>query len=134
MAASTKFDRFIDVEAEQVQTSSGQTEAIHSGIRLSIYSPRPNEAFSEENSDPSATNSSAAMPAFHYGDRLHFIAKLRLPRNFRNPGSFDYQGYLADRDIAALGSAKIPTVERLPGFSGSRIAPGRRGPQTLACA
>jgi competence protein ComEC len=62
------------------------------------------------------------MPVFHYGDRIHFTAKLRLPRNFRNPGAFDYQGYLADRDIAALGSTKFENVERLPGFSGSRIA------------
>ena len=62
------------------------------------------------------------MPVFHYGDRILFTAKLRLPRNFRNPGAFDYQGYLADRGIAALGSAKIESVERLPGFAGSRIA------------
>lgn len=61
----------------------------------------------------------------HYGDRIHFSAKLRLPRNFRNPGAFDYQGYLADRDIAALASTKMENVERLPGFTGSRIASGR---------
>ena len=62
------------------------------------------------------------MPLFHYGDRIRFSAKLKLPRNFRNPGAFDYQGYLADHNIAALGSAKIENVERLPGFAGSRIA------------
>ena len=54
------------------------------------------------------------MPIFHYGDRIRFTAKLKLPRNFRNPGAFDYQGYLADRGIAALGSAKIEDVERFP--------------------
>ena len=48
-----------------------------------------------------------------------------MPRNFRNPGAFDYQGYLADRGIAALGSAKMENVERLPGFAGSRIASWR---------
>ncbi len=134
----------IDVEAEEIQTSSGQTESIHSGIRLSIYAPRPNDASLEESADATATNSSAAMPIFHYGDRLRFTAKLKLPRNFRNPGAFDYQGYLADRDIAALGSAKIENVEQLPGLYGSRIASWRnrlhqrssrhRGPRTLACA
>jgi competence protein ComEC len=45
--------------------------------------------------------------------------------NFRNPGAFDYQGYLADRGIAALGASKIENVERLPGFAGSRIASWR---------
>jgi competence protein ComEC len=115
----------IDVEAEEIQTSSGQTESIHSGIRLSIYAPRPNDASLEESADATATNSSAAMPIFHYGDRLRFTAKLKLPRNFRNPGAFDYQGYLADHNIAALGSAKIENVEQLPGFYGSRIASWR---------
>src|SRR4029077_12712694 len=57
----------------------------------------------------------------HYGDRIRFLVKLKPPRNFRNPGAFDYEGYLADRGIAALGSAKIENVELLPGFAGSRI-------------
>jgi competence protein ComEC len=115
----------VDLETEQIQTSSGQSEAIHSGIRLSIYSPRPNDAAPEEISETSTVRSAAAMPVLHYGDRIRFPAKLKLPRNFRNPGAFDYQGYLADRGIAVLGSAKIENVERLPGFAGSRIGAWR---------
>jgi competence protein ComEC len=65
------------------------------------------------------------MPILHYGDRIRFSAKLKLPRNFRNPGAFDYQSYLADRGIAALGSTKIENVERLPGFFGSRVGAWR---------
>jgi competence protein ComEC len=112
----------VDVETEQIQTAAGQNEAIHSGIRLSIYSPRPNDAAPEETAEANTGSEIAAMPVFHYGDRIRFSAKLKLPHNFRNPGAFDYQGYLADRGIAALGSAKIESVERLPGFAGSRIA------------
>ena len=112
----------VDVDTEAIQTATGQSETVHSGIRLSIYSPRTSGALSEEDSDASTTNS---MPVLHYGDRIRFSSKLKLPHNFRNPGAFDYQGYLADRDIAALGSAKIENVERLPGFSGSRIAAWR---------
>jgi len=115
----------IDVETEEVQSASGQREALHSGIRLSIYIPRPNDAVSEENNATDATRLDAPMPLFHYGDRLRFSAKLKLPRNFRNPGAFDYQAYLADRGIAALGSAKIENVERLPGFAGNRIGSWR---------
>jgi competence protein ComEC len=49
------------------------------------------------------------------------LTKLKPPRNFRNPGAFDYEGYLADRGIAALSSTKIENVELLAGFTGSRI-------------
>ena len=112
----------VDIESEQIQTATGQTEAVHSGIRLSIYSPRTNDALSEENSEASTTN---PMPVLRYGDRIRFTTKLKLPHNFRNPGAFDYQGYLSARGIAALGSAKIENVERLPGFAGGRLAAWR---------
>src|ERR1039458_6844931 len=35
---------------------------------------------------------------------------------------FDYEGYLRDSGISLLGSAQGTDVERLPGFSGNRIA------------
>ena len=81
---------------------------MNSGIHLSIYNP---------------TNAAAkSQQEFHYGDRIRLATKLRLPHNFRNPGSFDYQSYLSDRGIAALASAKADDVEKIPGFDGSRIA------------
>ena len=61
------------------------------------------------------------MRIFHYGERLRFPAKLRPPRNFRNPGAFDYEGYLAEQGIAVLGSTKAASVELLPGFAGNRM-------------
>ena len=89
---------------------------VHSGIRRNIYSLRANEDDSVDK-----VLASPVTRRFHYQDRIRFLAKLKPPRNFRNPGAFDYEGYLADRGIAALGSAKIENVELLPGFSGSRI-------------
>jgi competence protein ComEC len=59
--------------------------------------------------------------ALTYGTRLRVLAKLHPARNYRNPGAFDYEGYLRDNGINVLGSAKAEDVERLPGFSGSRI-------------
>jgi uncharacterized protein DUF4131 len=106
----------LDLEGEQVQTPDGPIVPVHSGIRVNIYSPRANE---DVPADLALT--SPLTQTFHYGDRIRFLAKLRPPRNFRNPGAFDYAGYLADRGIAALGSAKIENVELLPGFAGSRI-------------
>jgi competence protein ComEC len=111
----------VDLETDEVQTAPGQSAAVQSGIRLSIYSPRPTDGAPEEIPQPDAIPS-ADMPVLHYGDRIRVSAKLKLPRNFRNPGAFDRQSYLADHGIAALGSAKIQNVERLPGFTGGRIA------------
>ena len=106
----------IDVEAEQIRTASGETVPVHSGIRLNIYSPRM------ASKDPlTATASKDETHVFHYGERLRVSAKLRPPRNFRNPGAFDYRAYLADHGIAALGSAKLENVELLPGFAGNKI-------------
>jgi competence protein ComEC len=37
--------------------------------------------------------------SWHYGDVLRLTCNLRQPRNFRTPGSFDYEGYLARQGI-----------------------------------
>ncbi|HLY20659.1 MAG TPA: ComEC/Rec2 family competence protein [Bryobacteraceae bacterium] len=62
-------------------------------------------------------------PALRYGQRVEFEARVRRPRNFGNPGSFDYARYLARRDIywtAATSTGAPVTV--LPGVCGSRFA------------
>jgi len=92
----------LDFEIEEITAEDGTRISAHSGVRLGIYSP-------------------ASQSIFHYGERMHVIASLRMPRNFRNPGAFDYQGYLASKGIAALASAKAADVQLLPGFVGSRL-------------
>jgi competence protein ComEC len=109
----------LDVETENVTTDSGDVAQTHSGIRLSIYSQR-SAPESPGAARPSDTDTSV-MGAFHFGERLRFSTKLKLPRNFRNPGAFDYQGYLSDRGIAALGSTKSEDVELIPGLTGNRL-------------
>lgn len=99
----------LDLESEEIATDGGALPA-HIGIRITLYS---------KNSNGLADDPPTA--AFHYGDRVRFSAKLLQPYNFRNPGAFDYQGYLADLGISALASGKAIEVERLPGFSGSRF-------------
>ncbi len=103
----------LDVQTEEIATQDNISVPAHSGVRLGIYSPRT-----------AASQLSAASPAsrlFHYGERIRLPVKLKLPRNFHNPGAFDYEGYLAENGIAALGSAKVADVESLPGFSGTRL-------------
>jgi competence protein ComEC len=95
----------VDVETEEIVLDNGTRIPVHSGVRLGIY----------------AAAAASPMRLFHYGERIGVPVKLKLPRNFRNPGAFDYQGYLAANGIAALASAKAEEVELLPGFAGNRI-------------
>jgi competence protein ComEC len=87
----------IDVQTEQI-ADGGRALPIQAGLRLTVYKKATAEP----------------MHLYRYGERLQFPAKLRLPRNFRNPGAFDYQGYLADNGIRILGSAKAGETELLP--------------------
>jgi competence protein ComEC len=114
-----------DIETENLTTSTGETLPIHSGIRLTVYSLRTNGDTDPE-FDPNPVSSfTTPIRIFHYGDRLRLTTKLKAPRDFRNPGAFDYEGYLADHGIAALASAKIDNVILLPGFSGNHISAWR---------
>jgi competence protein ComEC len=108
-AAPNEIRQSLDVETEEIVAADGQRFPVHSGVRLGIYSIRMEAAL-------------ASPPRlFRYGERIRLPVKLKLPRNFRNPGAFDYQGYLAANHIAALGSVKAEDVALQPGFSGSRI-------------
>ena len=134
----------IDMETEEIE-DGGTCRQVRAGIRLSLYEKVENSALSasqraeeansanrgEERVDrrPSGTgvneatgDSLAPAVAFPYGTRLRVRAKLHPPRNFRNPGAFDYEGYLRSNGISLLGSAQMTDVEVLPGFSGSRVA------------
>lgn len=46
------------------------------------------------------------LKAFKYGDRVRFSARIRYPRNFNNPGRFDYCTYLALKGILVTASLK----------------------------
>jgi competence protein ComEC len=83
------------------------------GIRATVFS----RDAAEETQDDNAP----VIPHMAYGARIRLLAKLRLPRNFRNPGAFDYEGYLEGLGISALASAKSSNIEVLPGASGSRL-------------
>ena len=53
---------------------------------------------------------------FGYGERIRFRARIKTPKNFGNPGGFDYEGYLASKGIYATGYVRdtgwIAMVER----------------------
>ncbi len=77
------------------------------------------------------TGGESPLRVYVYGERLHFTSKLRLPRNYRNPGAMDLAGYLASQGIRLTGSAHANDVEVLPGFVGqpNRSVAQRRAAQ-----
>ena len=101
----------IDLETEEIQADSENTQT-QFNIRLAIFAKQ--SADKRQSGDPE-------LPIYRYGQRLRFVAKLREPHNFGNPGSFDYRSYLQDSGISALGSTKLEEVEILPGFSGNSL-------------
>jgi competence protein ComEC len=113
-AAPNEIRQSLDVETEGI-AENGKVVPVHSGVRLGIYSAG-SDATTQDLAFPSP-----ATRLFRYGERLQIPVKLKLPRNFRNPGAFDYQEYLAANGISALGSAKAEDVEFLPGFTGNRL-------------
>ena len=109
----------IDLETEEICDGENMLP-IHAGLRLSVYSKESDPEYEED-------GKSSPMRTFRYGERLRFPVKLRTPRNFRNPGAFDYQGYLADNGIVVLGSTQAAKIEVRTGFAGTRVAAWRDG-------
>ena len=102
----------IEVETEEI-TRDGENFAVTCGLRISVYQQKLK-------GQPERESSAAPVRLFEYGERLRFPARISPPRNYRNPGAFDYQGYLSDNGIVALASTKAASVEVLPGFAGNR--------------
>ncbi len=106
----------VDLETEQIR-AGGTVTNVSIGLRVTVYA-RPHAADAED-ADDQAT---PALPhVFVYGQRLRFPVELRQPRNFRNPGAWDYRGYLAKQGIVATGSVDAASIELLPGTAGTRF-------------
>jgi competence protein ComEC len=61
-------------------------------------------------------------PAFARGDILRFSARLRSPRNFHNPGGFDYRRYLSFQGVRATAYTTADEVERSAAGTDSGVA------------
>jgi competence protein ComEC len=101
-----------DLETEYIRLDEA-TFSQPFGLRVTV--------FSREAEDKDAGPAALKTSVLQYGDRVKLRARLRLPRNFRNPGAFDYESYLHGTGISALASARAEDVEALPGRSGSRL-------------
>lgn len=56
-----------------------------------------------------------SAPGLRYGQRIEIEAKVRKPRNYGNPGSFDFAGYLARRNIYWTATANAKSAMRITG-------------------
>lgn len=62
------------------------------------------------------------LPPLGYGQNVELVAKVRKPRNFGNPGAFDYRRYLGRRQVYWLASARgVDKLRILPGRCGSAL-------------
>lgn len=109
-------DRF-DIESERI-SFNGDDGVTHeflqpASIRLTAYLP------DYPLSGPELDKLRAPLQRLIYGQRVDIDARLRAPRNFRNPGAFDYEGYLHGLGIGAIGSVKADSIVALEGRSGT---------------
>jgi len=65
------------------------------------------------------TKPGESLPALRYGQRIEADVKVRPPRNFGNPGAFDYAAYLGRQEIYWTASGAASGVRVLPGGCGS---------------
>jgi competence protein ComEC len=100
-----------EVQTFDLQTETIAGESLQIGLRVNAYRTE------REGDTPDAS----PFAAVRYGERLHLIGRIRSPRNFRNPGAMDYEGYLHAAGITGLASAKITNVRREPGMEGTRM-------------
>lgn len=110
LAGSQRRER-IDLQTESIEIGEVNfTQPV--GIRATVFSPEVSKKSGSE---------IPQLPLLNYGDRVRLLAKLRVPRNFRNAGAFDYEGYLHGIGITVLASVKAGNIEILPGQSGSHF-------------
>ena len=107
LAIDESRERF-EMETESIELD-GEKFLQPVGVRATIYASKA----LPEGAEPT--------PMRVYGQRIHLLAHLRLPRNFGNPGAFDYEGYLRGRGISVLASVKDEDIEVIPGTSGTRL-------------
>ncbi|HKT51301.1 MAG TPA: DNA internalization-related competence protein ComEC/Rec2 [Candidatus Angelobacter sp.] len=114
LAGSGPRQRFdLDTESIEFTDDNGREQQflLPIGMRVTMYS-RGSAGYDDEQEQPPTA---AAIPELAYGQRISFATKLRLPRNFRNPGAFDYEGYLHGFGLSAIGSVDAAKIQILPG-------------------
>lgn len=96
-------DMEISAEIEQVQAFSGYQRYRLAHISRDDGVLLPGKALLYQHSSQHRGDDSVQLQA---GQRIRARVHWRLPRNYRNPGAFDYRAWCFDRHIALIGSIK----------------------------
>jgi competence protein ComEC len=103
-----------EIELQEV-TVSGETLSVSGGLRATHYDY---ESIREDQSPE--------ISSLHAGDRVELLAQARVPRNFKDPGAFDYRAQLARQGIMLTASLRsLQLLHMLPAAPvkvGNRIA------------
>jgi competence protein ComEC len=67
------------------------------------------------------TKGDEPLPPLRYGQNIELDARVRKPRNYGNPGAFDYAHFLARQNIYWTASGAAGTVRILGGHCGSPV-------------
>jgi competence protein ComEC len=67
------------------------------------------------------TKDGASLPRLRYGQKIELDARVRQPRNYGNPGAFDYRRSLAREAIYWTASGAAESLRILPGSCGSPV-------------
>ncbi len=87
-----------DVDLDEVE-SYGKPVLVQGGLRASYFG-----------------NDSGGASDLRAGDRVQVLALARVPRNFKDPGAFDYRGELARQGIELTASVRnLALVNRIDG-------------------
>ncbi len=116
-----KQQQSIDLAVEQAEGGAEPTPT-DGTVRLTLYNTGRARHTTADTDEESAEDEdgNSLMPLL-YGQRVSLTAKLRPVLNYKNPGAWDYRGYLASIGVSALGSAKAESVHLLPGSGGTRL-------------
>ena len=79
-----------EINLDEVETSGGITP-VAGGLRLTYYR---------------AESANSTPPPARAGDRIEALVRARTVRNYGDPGSFDFRGYLARQNIQLQGALR----------------------------
>ncbi len=107
----------VDLRVDSIQKGD-QKFPVHTGLRLSVYS-RDRE---RDVQAKTAIWTLARLRTFIASESdCVFRTRLRTPRNFGNPGAWDYREYLAEQGITLTGAVGEDHVEVLGQASHARL-------------
>jgi len=105
----------LQMDLEVARLESGNRSYRTSGkVRLRVLMPE----------DTGAWPHASSLLQIEHGDSIRVLARLRKPRVYGNPGSFDFRRWMESiEDITWVGTVKSPLlIEKLPGSGPLRLS------------